>query len=205
MEPTHSTQYLSRMTREEDQEEIIQICLNAFITKDWKPLQKHRTFSLPVSINIIDLKLSQGMFDPVIDEERLKEQTIGKSLQHCSAAQKSWEAPFLGDGPKALLEHIAKWHCAHNKRQDTIYGNYFSIVQSSGMGKSRLIDEFSRTNVVIPMNLGDSKAYGYPPPDKELAKALVALKPESFQLRIAALRTFLTVLFECALAPYPDQ
>jgi hypothetical protein len=33
------------------------------------------------------------------------------------------------------------------------YARYTSIVQSSGMGKSRTVDELSKTHLVVPMNL----------------------------------------------------
>jgi hypothetical protein len=36
-----------------------------------------------------------------------------------------------------------------------LYARFLAIVQSSGMGKSRMIDEFSKTHFVIPFNLRD--------------------------------------------------
>lgn len=35
----------------------------------------------------------------------------------------------------------------------TLYARLLPVVQSSGMGKSRLIDEFSKKHFVIPFNL----------------------------------------------------
>ncbi|KAK0443522.1 hypothetical protein EV421DRAFT_1903536 [Armillaria borealis] len=40
------------------------------------------------------------------------------------------------------------------------YTAFMSITQSSGMGKSRLIDEFSKTHFVIPLNLRDPSSIG---------------------------------------------
>jgi hypothetical protein len=40
---------------------------------------------------------------------------------------------------------------SHN--DPNLYARILSIVQSSGMGKSRLIDEFSKAYFVIPLNL----------------------------------------------------
>jgi len=34
-----------------------------------------------------------------------------------------------------------------------LYANYLAIVQSSGLGKSRTVDEMSKRHFVIPMNL----------------------------------------------------
>ncbi|KAH9178630.1 hypothetical protein EDB89DRAFT_2239238, partial [Lactarius sanguifluus] len=52
------------------------------------------------------------------------------------------------------------------------YGPYCSIVQSSGMGKSRLLDEFSKTHILIPINLRRNEAGGFPPPDDAIRNLL---------------------------------
>jgi hypothetical protein len=42
-------------------------------------------------------------------------------------------------------------YCDH---QDShVYAHYTTIVQSSGMGKSRMVDELARNHFVIPINL----------------------------------------------------
>jgi hypothetical protein len=43
----------------------------------------------------------------------------------------------------------------------TWYAYYIAIVQSSGMGKSRTVDEMSKKHIVIPMNLRDAKGAGW--------------------------------------------
>ena len=42
------------------------------------------------------------------------------------------------------------------------YAKYTAIVQSSGMGKSRAIDEMSKSHLVIPVNLQESESTGIP-------------------------------------------
>ncbi|KAH9051699.1 hypothetical protein EDB87DRAFT_1582246 [Lactarius vividus] len=61
----------------------------------------------------------------------------------------SWSAEFIGHLPLVALEmHV----CDQMKLVET-YARYCSIVQSSGMGKSRLLDELSKKHFMIPINL----------------------------------------------------
>jgi hypothetical protein len=62
---------------------------------------------------------------------------------------RSWETPFIGTTTlRALEEHVLEV-----VSNELLYGPYCSIVQSSGMGKSRLVDQFAKTNFLIPLNL----------------------------------------------------
>ena len=81
--------------------------------------------------------------------------------KRCLATEESWNAAFVDqiksplDG---LVSHIATQldlkpqnnEFGHPKQP---YGRYCSIVQSSGMGKSRLLDEFSKHFFMFPVNL----------------------------------------------------
>ncbi|KAF8332102.1 uncharacterized protein EI90DRAFT_925368 [Cantharellus anzutake] len=78
------------------------------------------------------------------------------------AIERSWTEAFMGTAPQALKAYI-DMHTVPPR--DDVYGHFCAIVQSSGMGKSRLVDEFSRTNVVIPMNLRPLGTTGFPPAD----------------------------------------
>src|ERR1700733_15010335 len=65
------------------------------------------------------------------------------------AVTKSWETPFVGTNAlEALTLHVVRL-----VSDQDLYGPHCSIVQSSGMGKSRLLDQFSKSNFVIPINL----------------------------------------------------
>ena len=57
----------------------------------------------------------------------------------------SWDIAYVGRAADLLYDHIATY-C---KDAD----NYTSIIQSSGMGKSRAIDELSKKHLVVPVNL----------------------------------------------------
>jgi hypothetical protein len=66
------------------------------------------------------------------------------------ATEQSWQREFIGNAAHALWEHI----CQHyNSENDQLYAHYAAIVQSSGMGKSRTVDELGKLHFVIPMNL----------------------------------------------------
>ena len=65
-----------------------------------------------------------------------------------AATLQSWAIKYVGDASVSLYEHLT----SHPMDEDN-YARYTSIVQSSGMGKSRTIDELSKTHLVVPMNL----------------------------------------------------
>jgi len=61
----------------------------------------------------------------------------------------SWDVTYVGEADDLLYNHIATFSAS---KVDT-YARYTSIVQSSGMGKSRAIDELSKKHLVLPLNL----------------------------------------------------
>jgi hypothetical protein len=71
------------------------------------------------------------------------------------AIELSWNVDFIGDTVNALEEHIRR-----ELEKGMLYARYCSIVQSSGMGKSRLLDEFSKRHFLIPINLRDKGSQG---------------------------------------------
>ncbi|TFK50466.1 hypothetical protein OE88DRAFT_1736013 [Heliocybe sulcata] len=79
------------------------------------------------------------------------------------ATEGSWTNRFRGEALVALKNHIA-WHWDRGRT----YVPYCSVVQSSGTGKSRTVDELSKESFVIPMNLRQPNEKGYPPSDKQL-------------------------------------
>ncbi|KAH9044421.1 hypothetical protein EDB85DRAFT_1884938 [Lactarius pseudohatsudake] len=87
--------------------------------------------------------------------------TLSEETQVKEVIMRSWQVPFIGEHAlKALKLHVVK------QKKKWTYGPYCSIVQSSGMGKLHLLDEFSQTNFLIPINLCKPGTDGFPPPDK---------------------------------------
>ena len=67
-----------------------------------------------------------------------------------TATLKAWSQPYVGEAHKCLYKVMEKqWE----KAGRNAYGRFLSIVQSSGTGKSRMIDELSKEHLVVPINL----------------------------------------------------
>ncbi|KAI0275426.1 hypothetical protein BC834DRAFT_49050 [Gloeopeniophorella convolvens] len=79
------------------------------------------------------------------------------------ATERSWTIPFADadDLMSALGEHVTE--CTKHKADS--YRPYCPIVQSSGTGKSRLVDEFTKTHFSIPITLRKPDSMGFPPGD----------------------------------------
>jgi hypothetical protein len=65
------------------------------------------------------------------------------------ATEKSWEYPFQGNAASGLWEHI---EAHYNPSDFRVYAHYAAIIQSSGMGKSRTVDELAKDHFVVPLN-----------------------------------------------------
>ncbi|KAH9176091.1 hypothetical protein EDB89DRAFT_1882102 [Lactarius sanguifluus] len=77
------------------------------------------------------------------------------------AVELSWSAEFIGHLPLVALET----HVHDQMKLVETYARHCAIVQSSGMGKSRLLDEFSKKNFMIPINLRRRCPRCFPPAD----------------------------------------
>ncbi|KAH9039905.1 hypothetical protein EDB84DRAFT_1019205 [Lactarius hengduanensis] len=110
------------------------------------------------------------------------------------AVTKSWKVQFIGDRVLlALGRHVIAERC-----KPSAYGPYCSIVQSSGMGKSRLLDEFSKNHFLIPVNLRRKETTGFPPPDDAIRDLLT-------QIDENGMFHFLIVLFEKTTRVITDE
>ena len=89
----------------------------------------------------------------------MKSNEIHSSYAHgqIPAVERSWERTFVGDAAHALWRHVME----HYNRPDRhVYVQYTAIVQSSGMGKSRTVDELGKSHFVIPINLRSKHSTG---------------------------------------------
>ncbi|KAI9434407.1 hypothetical protein F5148DRAFT_998459 [Russula earlei] len=86
-----------------------------------------------------------------------------------AATERAWSGQFKGDLANVLLKTIADYLC----RQWDSYARLTTIINSSGTGKSRIVDQLGKEVITVPMCL--RKGYeGYPPPDVELRNWLLA-------------------------------
>ncbi|KAF8346723.1 hypothetical protein F5887DRAFT_1073392 [Amanita rubescens] len=81
------------------------------------------------------------------------------SLQK-DAVTEAWERPYVGKAHICLYKVIE----AHRKSYN-VYGRILPVVQSSGAGKSRMVDELSKEHLVIPINLRPERERGFPAAD----------------------------------------
>ena|SRR5436190_11902457 len=72
------------------------------------------------------------------------------------ATEDSWKREYIGDAATSLWEHITK---LPPSKKD-VYAFYTAIVQSSGMGKSKMVDELAKTHFVIPIVLREASSTG---------------------------------------------
>ncbi|KAJ3886351.1 hypothetical protein GG344DRAFT_69746 [Lentinula edodes] len=82
---------------------------------------------------------------------------------------RAWNQDYIGSHDKLLLQNM------DSSQSPESYGNVAAIVQSSGFGKSRTVDEIAKQVFTIPMNVrnpSDTSFGAYPPPDLELHEFL---------------------------------
>jgi hypothetical protein len=118
----------------------------------------------------------------------------------------SWSHPYQGNVAELLYDYMNKQASAK------LYARILPIVQSSGMGKSRMIDQLAKARLVLPLNL--RKGYqgkdlfhflvlnfiqcawiGYPAPDGEVREWLSKPDNTKYECRIR-FTAFLTAIFE---------
>ncbi|CUA71733.1 DNA-directed RNA polymerase subunit beta [Rhizoctonia solani] len=101
---------------------------------------------------------------------------------------------------KNIMNKYAR-RIAQSETSNRAYNKSITIIQSSGMGKSRLVDETSKLIVALPINiredLGATKK-AHPPADSNLRKYFEYPQNESDQLQQARHIIFLTALFDVA-------
>jgi hypothetical protein len=83
--------------------------------------------------------------------------------------QKDWKNDYFPDSLNALQSLIREY-------QTLALGDYYArtlvLVQSSGMGKSRLVDSFGQECPMINFILREEEATGFPPADPEILSFL---------------------------------
>ncbi|KAF9011520.1 hypothetical protein BDZ89DRAFT_1167478 [Hymenopellis radicata] len=78
------------------------------------------------------------------------------------AVEKSWEIEFKGESANFFLKILQEYQ-SRDHHGSSFYARYVTFIQSSGTGKSRIVDEAGRKCIHIPLNL--SNAQPYPPSD----------------------------------------
>ncbi|KAI0257920.1 hypothetical protein BC834DRAFT_848155 [Gloeopeniophorella convolvens] len=88
-------------------------------------------------------------------------------VQKCCAAKtarklrllmvlRSWDLPYQGNAARVLLDIISDYL----KKRRVTYDPLASIINASGTGKSRMVDELAKTIISVPMCLRDAGSKG---------------------------------------------
>jgi hypothetical protein len=67
-----------------------------------------------------------------------------------SVTKKAWDMEYKGDADKLFIQAL---HIMNTDRDRRVYDNFVPIIQSSGMGKSRMADEAAKYIFTLPFNL----------------------------------------------------
>ncbi|KDQ13786.1 hypothetical protein BOTBODRAFT_188265 [Botryobasidium botryosum FD-172 SS1] len=121
-----------------------------------------------------------------------------KILQRKTAAQRqtavvvhAWEGPYEGN---AALDFRLTLDDMNSKRGEKLYANFVSLVQSSGTGKSRLLDEIAKTVFTIPFCLR-AGVDGYPPADTSPRQFFTLRPHDAYSFLDDRYLLFLEILF----------
>ncbi|KAI0770619.1 hypothetical protein C8Q74DRAFT_915157 [Fomes fomentarius] len=93
--------------------------------------------------------------------------------------EQAWTIPFVGNSHTFLVAALQKMYTDSLEEHRDMKGctrSYTAIIQSSGSGKSRMVDEAAKRIFTIPFNIRlaeDSKDGAWPPPDSMIQGWLV--------------------------------
>ena len=79
---------------------------------------------------------------------------------HPTAIEGAWTSPFRGIGAELFRLGLYQMNKDRGKK---LYANFVPIIQSSGMGKSRLVDETAKLIFTIPFCLRSESDGGCAP------------------------------------------
>ncbi|KAI9070181.1 hypothetical protein FKP32DRAFT_1670559 [Trametes sanguinea] len=117
---------------------------------------------------------------------------LGPAMQEVVSA--AWQSPYKGSGN--VLEDVLQQYLLPEQNEKR-YARYASITQSSGSGKSRMVDELAKTIFCIPMCLGSDQAY--PPSDSQLRSWFASIGGLEDDMRTVHVQLLMCSLFETAL------
>jgi hypothetical protein len=82
-----------------------------------------------------------------------------------------WTDSFKGASLTSLCQYIEEQEREWDKNKD--FAKAVSVIQSSGMGKSRLLSEFGKSTLSVFYTFRNPNETGYPPGDSSIRKLLL--------------------------------
>jgi len=122
-----------------------------------------------------------------------------------TAAHKAWSNTWLGDSHFLLADLMDRLRKKPAEAGMKPYNHSIAIIQSSGMGKSRLVDSIAERKFCFPFNIREplgSDQYAYPPSDLEVYfyfRDPQSRRPGDEQILERMYLAFFAALFECAV------
>jgi len=86
--------------------------------------------------------------------------------------RQQWQAEYQGTSLSAFKQILSQNQNLWDSAQDKFYAKSVTIIQSSGVGKSRLISEYAKECFTIIYTLRNEGEMGYPPGDTEVTNFL---------------------------------
>lgn len=94
-----------------------------------------------------------------------------------------WKVPYYPDSLDALKDFVQHYERAV-EAENAYYGKIITFIQSSGMGKSRLVDAFGEKCPMVNFVLRKEGSTGYPPSDSEIVSLVMRQPVETQQSEI---------------------
>ncbi|EUC66195.1 G2/mitotic-specific cyclin cdc13, putative [Rhizoctonia solani AG-3 Rhs1AP] len=124
------------------------------------------------SQHFVDILSHDAMLPQVVERARKFGITPSSSGGlHNPPTSTVFTGPYLGDAAKRLIKTLNKERAAYsgNTAVNNAYNWSISVIQSSGMGKSRMVEEAGKSVFTIPINLREAKEKpAHPPPDRRI-------------------------------------
>ncbi|KAI0267363.1 hypothetical protein BC834DRAFT_968877 [Gloeopeniophorella convolvens] len=121
---------------------------------------------------------------------------------------RAWEVEYQGDRAKLLFETVCEMMEHRREKIDTAYVNVAAVFQSSGYGKSRMVDEHAKFVFTYPFNLQSSRemklGVTFPLPEKTVREYFLLPRNGELDVRLAYL-AFFTELFNSAASLLQDH
>ncbi|EJU02266.1 hypothetical protein DACRYDRAFT_115997 [Dacryopinax primogenitus] len=128
----------------------------------------------------------------VADARKESMMRVVSARAQAEATIKSWTSDYEGDAVRRFQSHL-RTAAFMGAAASNLYAKSFVVANSSGMGKTRMIDESSKTLFTILFVLSDASG-GFPPADNDVLTYF--LFPRKLKDCHTAIMCFLQILFD---------
>ncbi|TFY78103.1 hypothetical protein EWM64_g5907 [Hericium alpestre] len=171
--------------------EVLEVLLRANVDKSFGRIRELAYLKEPGEylVGFVRLSVANFIAAPIASHPEGGTTMVDKQ-ESWETTVNAWKGIFKGKSYEELLKHIRSWIFRTES-----YAHCMGIIQSSGMGKSRCVDELSKHRFVVPLNLRDPKGEGFPPSDTCLYDFFSPV-PEDKRVAESKAQAFLVALFE---------